>query len=120
MPLTDADYEEALAHFGRKGMKWGEHVYGEEKTSSKTVRVRTPKEQELHDINVRAGQYGAAAGLGVTIATAGIGLPVAAAIGAGVYFATKHSMQKASAFNQPHKAAGKATVDRYVSNSSKK
>lgn len=111
MPLTDADYDAALVHFGRKGMKWGEHVYGDEPASGK--KVRTPAEQELHDSRVKSAALGGGAAAAVTILTAGIGLPVAAAIGAGTYFVARRHVYPVSSLSE-HEAAGKATVGEIV------
>lgn len=115
MSFTDAEFEAALEHFGVKGMHWGVR-----RDRSSGGIVRTPAEQELHDINVKSVKVGVGVGLGLTLLTAGIGLPVAALVGTGAGFATKHYAVKASSFSGTQKATGKATVDKLIKNQGKK
>lgn len=39
MEIDELDYDE-LMHYGRKGMKWGQHIYGSDKKSSSSSRSR--------------------------------------------------------------------------------
>lgn len=39
-----ADYRDSLEHYGRKGQKWGQHIFGKEKTGS-TRKKRTFSEK---------------------------------------------------------------------------
>jgi len=104
MPFTEEDYEEALAHFGVKGMHWGVR---RDRTTGGAQRERTPEEQKLHNQKlttaalVLASTYAAQRTLG----------PRAAAVtllAGGTYYVAKYRSLPASSFSDAEKAAGKS------------
>lgn len=108
MSFTDDEFEEALVHFGRKGMKWGEHVYDTERSSS---------EQKQHSSKVKSVTIAAGFGAATLVATRN---PIlAAGVAGGTYFIAKHATYPASSLSSEHQAAGKEFTDGVVKRQSK-